>query len=72
MPLINIIPRTNQCKRDETCYECPLYRTAERHGQLTTTGHSTNFVMYTDLPTGSYDKNHWCKRGVAMLCEIED
>ncbi|XP_024937311.1 dynein heavy chain 7, axonemal isoform X2 [Cephus cinctus] len=52
-------------------YQCPLYITSARFGTLKTTGHSTNYVLSLLLDT-DYHVSHWIKRGLALLCQLDD
>jgi len=65
-------PRLRDGEYDESeLYNCPLYNTSERRGMLSTTGHSTNFIMYLKIGSGECNPDHWCKRGSACLMQLD-
>ncbi|GAB0093009.1 Dynein heavy chain [Sergentomyia squamirostris] len=52
-------------------YQCPIYKTSARRGTLSSTGHSTNFIMNIDLECKE-TSSHWINRGVACLCQVDE
>jgi len=70
VPMIHIIPCVKGKEREFPHYTCPCYKESKRKGVLSTTGHSTNFVMPFRLPSNETE-HHWVKRGVAMLTQLD-
>ncbi|KAF4678523.1 hypothetical protein FOZ62_031746 [Perkinsus olseni] len=69
-PTIHFVPCKNY-KIDPEQYSCPLYKTSVRAGTLSTTGHSTNFVLAIEMDTNK-PKDHWVLRGAALLTMLND
>ncbi|NXB79327.1 DYH1 protein, partial [Donacobius atricapilla] len=70
MAVIWLVPVPN-CKPPESgSYLCPIYKTLTRAGTLSTTGHSTNYVIAVEIPTDKPEK-HWIKRGTALICALD-
>ncbi|PNF42619.1 hypothetical protein B7P43_G01295 [Cryptotermes secundus] len=52
-------------------YEAPLYKTSIRAGAVSTTGHSTNFIVSVLLPSNQQQR-YWILKGTALLTQITD
>ncbi|KAK3734119.1 hypothetical protein RRG08_000032 [Elysia crispata] len=73
IPVIWLQPKLQEkVDRGVRRYVCPIYKTSERKGVLSTTGHSTNFVMAIYLNTGNMPVQHWIKRSCAALCQTDN
>jgi dynein heavy chain len=70
-PVIWLQPSEDTKLKSFAHYNCPVYKTSDRQGMLSTTGHSTNFVMYIRLPS-EREQSFWIQRGIAMLTSLDD
>jgi dynein heavy chain len=64
LPMIHLVPVENRVAPTSGIYNCPLYKVVSRAGTLSTTGHSTNFVMYIEIPSDILE-HIWVVAGVA-------
>ncbi|KAG5489239.1 hypothetical protein GH5_00103 [Leishmania sp. Ghana 2012 LV757] len=70
-PMLWLKPVIDRKPQASGVYGCPLYKTVRRAGTLSTTGHSTNYVLTVEIPTPpEADAKHWIRRGVALVCAL--
>src|SRR4051812_17139718 len=50
-PVVWLKPEEDRKSNETNTYRCPVYKTLTRRGTLSTTGHSTNFVINIDIPS---------------------
>lgn len=69
MPMLKLVPESERAVPKTGIYKCPVYKVLSRTGTLSTTGHSTNFVMWIELPS-EQEQRVWIKAGVACFLAL--
>ncbi|VDD80082.1 unnamed protein product [Mesocestoides corti] len=70
LPMLHMKPEMD-FKPAPDRYIAPLYKTSARAGALSTTGHSTNFVVDVALPQ-NLTSTWWIEKGAALLTMRDD
>jgi len=69
-PVINFIPFQDK-KPNLEKFIMPVYKTSVRAGTLSTTGHSTNYVLSIEIDT-QQSPSYWILKGAALLTMLND
>jgi dynein heavy chain len=80
MPIIHLEPEKDRQPVNEGVYRMPVYKELSRRGILATTGHSSNFIMWLEIPSNREDSQNffeesdqttWILAGVACFCSLK-
>jgi len=77
------VDKAKDASAPDKSYQCPVYKTSERKGVLSTSGHSSNFILFIEIPAhipesvrekseGTSFEDFWTKRGVALISQTDD
>jgi len=69
-----VVKEEDAHKPDEL-YKAPIYKCSDRKGVLSTSGHSSNFIMFLDIPHSCvppHSEDFWTKAGVALISQTDD
>lgn len=69
LPMMHLIPQADRKAPETGVYNCPVYKVVSRRGTLSTTGHSTNFVMMFEMPSEE-EEWKWILAGVAAFLSL--
>ena len=69
LPLMQLLPQPDRQVPKTGIYNCPVYKVVSRRGTLSTTGHSTNFVMMFEMPANEVEQI-WIRAGVAAFLAL--
>lgn len=70
LPMVHLLPIIDRVTPTTGIYNCPVYKVLSRTGTLSTTGHSTNFVMDMELPSKD-DEDDWIRAGIACFLALK-
>lgn len=70
LPMVHLEPIQDRVIPETGLYNCPVYKVLSRTGTLSTTGHSTNFVMYMEIPS-ALEEEIWIRAGVAIFLALK-
>lgn len=68
-PMVWFLPKKDRKKPETGLYTCPVYKVLSRAGTLSTTGHSTNFCLFMELPSRE-EEDVWVRAGVACFLAL--